>query len=576
VPHHREPSNTTEGCASPGPGQSPNPNGDSITDYERVRQENIERNQQFLRELGLAGASLLVPEPVVEPASGARKHKVRRRAEREIIPREILPRRVQPRRGVKGSQTSGLTGDGVEEEQVSISGNSNENESDSEQKPTEFDDSSVLQYLLSTAVSTVQTVGSDGEKSEVNPSSQQSATLQPIRFNDPSFSNESRTTSSPNTILQSVDLTAVYSMDFHRDSRLFVAGGKGGNVAVFALPEYRMEANVATARVDSQQTPTIVDDSVAVYDPLLVFRAHNRWVSCTKFLSMGGRDSDIRLLSAADDGVVKLWDLAQTSQQQTAKVLATSSCGHANGRGIFSLDERQGELITGSKDRTVCVSRVSPLGDITPMTQFSELHDGVVKSVSWQGGPCRNSAPSTFASGGQDQRVCVKDIRSGFGASASSADVEITGAHAGGVHTVLWCPHDHGEHWLATAGYDGLVNVFDIRATGALGRAEANSATPLFCFREHQAPSGPKRKKSSTILTPCFLSQSSLLIPSEYSGALSMHCLLTGSTISRGVLSSDNAIPISVAAVTNSTRNSMYVVAASNRKGAMHILCADN
>ena len=40
-----------------------------------------------------------------------------------------------------------------------------------------------------------------------------------------------------------------------------------------------------------------------------------------------------------------------------------------------------------------------------------------------------------YASGGQDRRVCVKDIRVG-GKNVDIADIEIENCHEGGVHSV--------------------------------------------------------------------------------------------------------------------------------------------
>jgi hypothetical protein len=327
---------------------------------------------------------------------------------------------------------------------------------------------------------------------------------------------------------------------------------------------------------------------MAVYKPLLVLQAHQRWVSCSKFLSGEAAErgaASAKLLTAADDGLVKVWDLAQTSQltsRQNARLLTSSSCGHAPGRGIFSLDERGGDLVTGSKDRRVCVTRLTPAGLLAPLASFSELHEGVVKSVCWswqqqeqvQGeseGEQQWQQPVVFASGGQDRRVCVKDTRSGFGGNGGAADLEVLEAHGGGVHTVSWCAHPRGQHWLLSAGYDGLVHVFDMRALGGEGRAPP---APLFSFREHLAPTGTgRRKASSTIVTPCFLSSARVLLPSQFSGALSLHCLASGGTVSRGVFAGD-AVPISVTAATRTRSRAGYVVAASNRKGAMHVFCA--
>ena len=517
----------------------------TLTEYERVRQENIQRNQRFLQELGLSSLKDVMHAPVSTDIPTIEKKRKTKNV--PFIKTDVLPRRVQPRRGVKnGRHTRDISPKKIEKETESVV--------DAEEY-FEYNDSAVLQYVL--------TDQCDFDTNDVmvddrTPSSR----LFPIRTVASSAVENSSQLGS-DVILQCADLPAVYSMNFHHKSRLLVAGGKGGNVALFALPDYDLRG-VAVGNLESMPQAHS-DGDVTVFEPLLTFRAHQRWVSCAKFLSHNescANYSGINILTAADDGLVKLWDAAQTSKSKhhemsnsIAKLQSMSTCGHAPGRGIFSLDECKMEILTGSKDRSVCVSRVTGVGDITPLHKFSELHDNVVKSVSWQ---C--PAATIFASGSQDRSVCIKDTRNGYD---GRADVEVADAHGGGVHTVQWCPHTMGEHFLLSAGYDDLINVYDVRNSGN------ERASPVYSFREHRAPSSIKKRR--TITTPCFLSNSCVLIPSEYSGALSIHCLLTGNAISRGSLT-DDTVPISVSTMPDGKGSSKFIVAASNKKGSMHVL----
>lgn len=550
---------------------------ESITDYDRVRQENIARNLQFLRELGLTGTQIILPSTCT-PGSAVRKRK-------DMKEYDLPPRRVQPRRGAKVPEKEKCSQWQLQEQGGEGDEYGADDDVRSEPELLEYDDSSVLQYLLSAPAPKHQQQQEGVGGASLAGSAQLTSTLRPLRmqptaFSAPSCAAAAAFSSSGNVVLQGADLTAVFSMDFHRESRLFAAGGKGGNVAVFALPDHLAAAELGCGC--SSRPPLAEEDEEAVIEPLLAFRAHQRWLSCAKFLSAGAGGSGVRLLTSADDGLVKLWDVersAQQQRQQTAKLLATSACGHSGGKGIFGLDERCGELVSGSKDRSVCVTRLTPVGELAPLHRYCDLHDSVVKSVSWQHQQQQQASPCIFASGGQDRRLCVKDTRNGFGASCSRPELVVAEAHTKGVHTVLWCPHAGGEHWLLSAGHDGMVHLFDTRS---LGNSSSNSNNePVYTFREHWAAGSAARRSggsSGAILTPCFLSSARVLLPSNRSGALSVHCLLSGHTVSRGMLSADgSAVPMAVSSSPHCHQwPARIVVAASSRKGAMHVLLAEN
>ena len=236
---------------------------ETLPDYERVRQENIRRNEQFLLELGLGAvkAGMCLPQLVQPTAPGAGAAGVttggtstvtagdRKRSPRP--PRQFLPRRVQPRRGVKDEAKD----EAKEEEE--------EEEEEVEEEEVEFDDSSVLQYLLS-ASDTSSSSPLNTQKGDVEEPEAQYSRLVPVRVRaarpslqlpGPGLSPSISTPPAPscreaplNAILQSVDLAAVYSMDFHAIASLFVARG-----AMWRCLRFRKASSSNTAHAREQE-----------------------------------------------------------------------------------------------------------------------------------------------------------------------------------------------------------------------------------------------------------------------------------------------------------------------------------
>ena len=511
--------------------------------YEQIRLENIQRNQAFLAQLGLhdlMGKSTSGQVEIVSKAAGAK----RRKLEAPVV----MPRRVQPKRGARAGgvdySQEGVLGEGEEEEDEA-------SEEEEEEGCVSYDMSSVSSYLQSVKPACYQqslSASTDGLRT--GPVS--TPVLQP----------------SPLASFQCDLLAAVYSLHYHPQTpSLLVSAGKGGYVTLYTLP----------ASDDNLQPE---DAEAAVRPPLLAFKAHDRWVSSCRFvpsLSIGkDAHSSVLLLTSSDDGTVKLWDVSQSrsgtpsgphSFYSQPKQVTKSQCGH--NKGIFAMDEMAGKILTGSKDKSVCVSLLTDSCQIVFDSEHI-LHEGVVKSVSWRHhlsaendqmlpGGC---PPVVFASGSQDASVCIKDTRS----PPQLPEVSLQGVHMGGVHTVQWCPFNGGEHLLLTAGFDGSVQVFDIRAAS---NGESQKCSPVHVFRDRDSG---KKKQRGSITTPSFLNSEAVVIPWEMSGSVSIHSILTGKTLSRGTISEvPMAVSCSVArgTTTGKTDMPMYVVAAMKRKGLL-------
>jgi len=157
-------------------------------------------------------------------------------------------------------------------------------------------------------------------------------------------------------------------------------------------------------------------------------KIHSRWISTAKFSSFSN-DNNLGMITASDDGTIKLWDLTKKNLRSSQPKLIFSA-NSIHSRGVFALDESFRKVLSGSKDKSVCVSEVLDDGCIHRLTTF-EHHSKVVKSVSWKNYHIPDQ--NVFLSGSEDNRVVLKDIR-----SSNNSDVSIIESFKAGVHTVTW------------------------------------------------------------------------------------------------------------------------------------------
>lgn len=551
-------------------------------------------------------------------------------------------KRVLPKRGTDKIPNIYLNNDVDDSENCTISENI-------KQEDVIYDNSDVLTYLLCDEM----------DSKSKNNDSKKTCMVGVIHANYDKASDDIAVDDNSNMFQFSCDyLQNVYSMHINvsLNSNLLLSAGKGGIVTLFKLDDGIEESS-------SRDYQSKVEPRNKL---LMWFKGHDRWISSARFYSIqkgsheslnsNGSNNDVNepncdsnpnhrvaILTASDDGLVKIWDISKTCRasttsmtrmhdnesdwdiggrnssarvndksdvdesqyEQTPQLLVSSACGHS--KGIFAMDEKYGVIVTGSKDKSVCVSHLidrsnvrsanvnkksnSSTGkgctggyDMVTLSTF-ELHAGVVKSVSIKCNP--NDAVSghvnsdtscdisytgqsdlsavIFASGSQDGDICIKDTRSETG------DIRLQHVHSGGVHTVSWCPYTGGEYLLLSAGYDSLVKIFDIR------KLSQDSVTnePLYVVLEHvEAPGGSasrraqSHRRSNVIQTPCFASNSVIVVPSVTSSSLSVHSVVSQSVISRCVLQHS---PLSVMAspYKGGCTSTQRLVVATSTKGIM-------
>lgn len=106
------------------------------------------------------------------------------------------------------------------------------------------------------------------------------------------------------------------------------AGGKGGSVAVFHLPGNSQHADEA-------------------HEPLLSFKAHAGWVSEVRLVRPGAASMRAAMVTTANDGMTKLWDLTKAAGGMPK--LVNTQRWHSS--GIWAMDLSGTSVATASKVR---------------------------------------------------------------------------------------------------------------------------------------------------------------------------------------------------------------------------------
>ena len=140
------------------------------------------------------------------------------------------------------------------------------------------------------------------------------------------------------------------------------------------------------------------------------WRASKKWLSGADFWGEENGGDFPRLVTTANDGVLRMWDLGKVLKGGGPKELLTAPNVHRT--GIFSMDILRGcldggcRVATGSKDKTVAVTRIGEGGEVN-VDWRGEYHTKQLKDVSFQKG----TGNSLVASCGSDGLVAVSDWR---------------------------------------------------------------------------------------------------------------------------------------------------------------------
>ena len=479
-----------------------------LSEYELLRLRNIERNNRRLAELGLAGGwSSAMPSNSNEQRQKAKKKsrkKVKGDTTKTRTPAMPTRRSTRARRTVfeaaaEGEGTFGasnlLADNNVPKYQ--------EMTEIEEEPPVEevFTVSPMLEYAMNAddAANTGASAAPEEWSTDAQPSDIQC--LEPV----------GKRLAPPN------GLGAIYSLQFYprewcpeqrsEHQSWIVGAGKAG---IISLWNCHWSSGSSASTVEE-------DDMI---DPVLSWKAHSgRWVADVRFLpSTSGSEGGItksppsRLLSAANDGSVCLWDLSTVSSLNGSPKLLCRTGKELHRSGIFAMDvdigQKQTYVATGSKDKTVAVTTLDAIargsGVVEPFW-VSDYHTAKVGAVAFCG-----KGTSLLASASDDGTIAVHDFRSD---GKKQVVAELVDAHYR-PHSVSWDPLSANH--LMTAGLDDQVKVFDIRSLDM----------PLYTYQGHVPTlSKYKRIHHPVFYNPCQRPASSelfVLSGGESSAALSM------------------------------------------------------
>ncbi|KAL7443739.1 hypothetical protein ACHAXM_009022 [Skeletonema potamos] len=472
------------------------------SEYELMRERNIARNNARLKALGLL---LVESSDIGSTESTRRKQKRRTKAARVSNKAPIIEpmRRSSRLSGVK--MNYGDDSDHVmKQEGLSFKEQANINDVGVKEEE-QFKVSPLFDYQMN----------DEGTSS----SSSSSLTTTITSQLGGNVSNNEKIKSlvpSGKRLVPPAGLNAIYSLQFYNahettstntstlsssSSSWLVGAGKSGLIAVW---DYNNSGR------------TTQEDLISFVEPVLSWKGHGgRWIADARFLPPTDASSNghvpSRLLTAGNDGTVCHWDLSTASLTTGAPRLVLQTNKSLHSSGIFSMDIKARQegclVVTGSKDKSIAVSRLNRLADGEGATWRSKFHTAKVASVSFSSSVIN----PLIASASDDGLVAIHDMRLN-GSDSSSAVAHLENSHTR-PHSAVWNPSS--DSVFVTAGLDDVIKLWDLRNTGK----------PVMSFHGH-VPTTGGGKKLKRIHRPTFFnagcSDSFILSGGENSYAISM------------------------------------------------------
>jgi hypothetical protein len=160
--------------------------------------------------------------------------------------------------------------------------------------------------------------------------------------------------------------------------------------------------------------------------PMNDFRAHTEGVRAADFAP-----GDLKVLTASEDGSVRVWDFWRTSDPDPRTALDLELRGHGSNVTTAAWHPTRALIASGSKDSTVRLWDPRIKGSATPEGAAEDGIDPATASLTADGG------------------------------KQSQAEIACLGGHNSWIHKVSWSPLN--GHWLATTSRDQVLRIFDIR-----------------------------------------------------------------------------------------------------------------
>eukprot|EP00943_MAST-04B_sp_MAST-4B-sp1_P007357 g7357.t1 len=414
--------------------------------YEQRRLENIERNKRILASLGLGDAKSAMSTALQKQ----KKKKVKELATRKrkkIDRKTVSTRPVRRSRRQQQQQQNISYNENDLEKNISNSNSSANNNGfgttlqvveEPKEEELPFDISNVFAYSC-------YDKGNYNDDNSTAIKNEKLTLPSTAAFTSETTMKRLKNVGNNEKYFSDPKLKKVYSISFQQVEQpdVFIAGGHGGMVSAFGIHDI-------VRTFDDEENEEYPSDFI---EPLMSFKAHSGWISTVQLINSVHSNKEHVLMTASNDAVLTLWDMTKqlnTDRKKDVrpKILATNNNLHNN--GIFSAHEKNGKIVTGSKDKSVVVSKIHEEGKgILPLHEYC-FHTGVVKSASFRD-------ENVIASGGNDSIIFIYDIRVEKGLTRQSDD----DAHHFAINSISWHPTE--EHSLISADFGNTINVWDLR-----------------------------------------------------------------------------------------------------------------
>mmetsp|Transcript_9158 Transcript_9158/g.14081 ORF Transcript_9158/g.14081 Transcript_9158/m.14081 type:complete len:719 (+) Transcript_9158:65-2221(+) len=485
-------------------GKNKTDNKSGLSEYELLRLRNIERNNARLRALGLLSPNCDTRLERKRPQSSKRK--------RQKLKGAAITRSMPTRKSLRNKSISNQMNKSdvfnlesvIDEVTITTAATVADEE--------EYEASPVFQYHMEKA----SNIEEDAETSSVKSKTNAIVKSKDVDFQHAFLEPTGKRLIPPKGLgaiytMQFYSLTLDGGTDMQRKTRSWLIGaGKAGIVALWDCSKDK-ESTEATE-----------------IDPILSWRAHSgRWIADARFIP--GEDSPknpSKLVTAANDGAICLWDLTKVSVQSGAPKLLQKTGKELHSSGIFAMDvltpskdlshdedkdtvnaDDKVFICTGSKDKTVALSSLSTIERNRAPLWRSDFHTGKVSAVRFRRSYSTHDV-KTIASASDDGLIAIHDCRKD---GRSDPAVVLENAH-NKPHSVVWHPSE--QDLLMTAGLDETIKVWDVRFL----------TKPMFSFYGH-VPVGVSRLRKihhPTFYIPNKIGGSFVLTGSENSYSLSM------------------------------------------------------
>eukprot|EP00984_Skeletonema_dohrnii_P038822 scaffold42519_cov139-Skeletonema_dohrnii-CCMP3373.AAC.5 len=472
-----------------------NRNPHEKSEYELMRERNIARNNARLKALGLFVGSSDVGSGL--NADNRKKQRRRTKAAKVTNKTSVIEptRRSSRLSGVKMNYTDDDSGQVINREGASFKKQIIDIEQEVKEEEEQFKVSPLFDYQMNDGGASSTTTITASEPGCNISNNGKIKTLVP----------------SGKRLVPPAGLNAIYSLQFYNahettytssttsPSPWLVGAGKSGLIAIW-------DCN------NSSRTTQEEEDQISYVEPVMSWKGHGgRWIADARFLPPIDSSNALvpsRLLTAGNDGSVCHWDLSNTSLTTGAPRLLHKTNKSLHSSGIFSMDVKAQQedclIVTGSKDKSIAVSKLSRLADNDGALWRTQFHTSKVACVSFSS----STINPLIASASDDGLVGIHDMRLN-GSDSNSTVACLEDSHVR-PHSAVWKPSS--DSFFLTAGLDDIIKLWDLR----------NTRKPVVSFHGHVPASGKTLKR---IHRPTFCnvgSDSFILSGGENSHAISM------------------------------------------------------